>query len=109
MRHLLEAHAQLIILSHSRSASINKALRHRGDQVDPNKKTENLGFSSCSLSLRHFSSCAFVSVSTHFLGLLISIYSPSESARTHTYEFGGKRVGCLLNIACLGFEAFFCP
>lgn len=83
-----------LILSHSRSASINKALRHRGDQVPEFKQAEqNLGFSSSSPSLRHFSSSAFVSVSTRFLVFLISIYPPSESART-TYLEGSALAVC---------------
>lgn len=94
------------ILSHSRSISINKALRHRGDQVPEFKQEDrNLGFSLFSLSLQHFSSSAFVSVSTRFFCLSDFNISALRIC-TLAHLFVGKRVGYM---ACLGSEASFCP
>lgn len=65
MRHLLEAHAKLMLLSHSRSPASTKRCVTAGTKYIQTKRKPKLGL-ELFLSLRDFSPSAAFSVPTHF-------------------------------------------
>lgn len=95
-----------LILSHSRSASINKALRHRGDQVPEfNKKTRTWASALSLFLCKNFPSSAFVSVSAGFFCL--SDFDIVALRICNTRIFVCREARWLLRL--FGFRGLFLP